>query len=392
VDLAAFEQLGSPNGTAALAAAAALGPTEPTFLACYERMRKHFPADLAKAALETAILREKAKGKFSRAAAMFFTREALEQSSGEAVSQHRAKRFHRFEIVGDFGCGIGGDAIGLAAVTSVIAVDRDPLRLRMAERNVAAYELTERVRFIQADVLADPLPSVDAVFADPARRSDGRRFISLANYQPSPRDLLARFPANLPAAFKLAPAVPWAELEAFRGEAEFVSLNGELKECVLWLGPLVSVRRRATVLPDNESLAADNPDPPLPVGPPKRYLYDPDPAITRAGLVTNLGGRLGATMLDHSIAFLTTDQWHPTPFARGYVVEEVLPFHARRLGELLKTRQVGHVSVLKRGSAVAVEKLVRRWKLTGTEHRFVILTQVSGAAVAIIATQKLPKA
>src|SRR5262249_30686780 len=60
VDLAAFDEMCSPTGAAALVAAAALGPTEPTFLACFERLRKHYPADLAKAALETCILRVKA--------------------------------------------------------------------------------------------------------------------------------------------------------------------------------------------------------------------------------------------------------------------------------------------------------------------------------------------
>jgi hypothetical protein len=385
VDLATFDQLCSPTGAAALAAAAELNPSGPTFLACFERLRKHVPAELAKAALETVILREKARAKFSRAAEMFFTREALEQASGEVVARHRAGRFRGYTAVGDFCCGVGGDATGLAAVTRVVAVDTDPLRLRMAERNVAAYGLAAAVRFSRADVLTDPLPDVAAVFADPARRVGGRRFVSLADYRPPPQSLLARLPAGFPAAFKLAPAVPWDELGPAGGEAEFISAGGELKECVLWLGPLATTRRRATVLPAGATLAADVPDPMLPAGPPRRFLYDPDPAVTRAGLVTNLGSQLNATMFDPTIGFLTADEWRPTPFATGYVIEEVMPFHARRIGEALKSRGLGRVTVVKRGSAVSAEELVRKWKLTGSDHRFVILTRVEGKPFALIA-------
>jgi hypothetical protein len=243
------------------------------------------------------------------------------------------------------------------------------------------------VTFLLADVLADPLPEVGAVFVDPARRSGGRRFVSLAEYQPPPRELLARFPPGFPVACELAPAVSREELEAFAGEVEFVSLEGELKECVLWLGPLVTVRRRATVLPSGESLAADAPAPPLLVTAPRRFLYDPDPTVTRAGLVTNLGEQLAATMIDPTIAFLTNDARTPTPFATGYEIEEAMPFHARRLGEALRGRGVGRVTVVKRGSAVVGEDLVRKWKLTGSGHRCVILTRAGGEPFAIIASR-----
>lgn len=386
MDLAALDQLCSPSGVAALAAAAALRPTEATFLAGFDRLRKAFPPVVCKAALETCILRDRAAAKFSCAAEMFFTREALEQSSAEPVARHRGERFRRFGVVGDFCCGIGGDAIGLAAAgCRVVAVDRDPLRLRMAERNVAAYGLADPVTFIRADVLADPLPRVDAAFCDPARRAEGKRFVSVADYSPPPRELLARLPADTPAAVKLAPAVAWDDLHPFGGEAEFVSLAGELKECVLWLGALATVRRRATVLPCGATLAADEPDPPLSAGPIGRYLYDPDPAVTRARLVANLGQSLAAVMLDPTIAFLTADARTPTPFATCYEIEAAIPFHARRLGEALKARRVGRVTVVKRGSAVAVEDLVRKWKLSGSEHRFVILTRVGGKPFGIIA-------
>jgi len=127
--LATFETLLTPAGQAALTAAAELHPTEDAFLADFTRLSKSSPPGLARAALETVLLRHKARSKFSRADAMYFTREALEQASGEEIARYRAGRFAAFGRVGDFCCGIGGDTIGLSERAEVVAVDADPLRL-----------------------------------------------------------------------------------------------------------------------------------------------------------------------------------------------------------------------------------------------------------------------
>jgi len=47
------------------------------------------------------LLRQKATNKFSRSMDMYFTRVALEQSSGEQIAQHRTERFQRFRCVGE---------------------------------------------------------------------------------------------------------------------------------------------------------------------------------------------------------------------------------------------------------------------------------------------------
>src|SRR5687767_8218223 len=127
MNLDTFRQLLAPAGRAALADAVALAPTEAAFLACFESLRKRHPPELAKAALETAILRIRARDKFTRADRMYFIREALEQATSEPVARHRARRFSRFECVADLCCGIGGDALAFAAAgVRVEAIDNDP--------------------------------------------------------------------------------------------------------------------------------------------------------------------------------------------------------------------------------------------------------------------------
>jgi len=78
------------------------------------------------------------------------------------------------------------------------------------------------------------------------------------------------------------------------------------------------------------------------------------------------------------------DSKKPTPFARAYRIEESLPFHSRHLASRLRSIDVGRVTLIKRGSAIDTDLLVRRWRLTGWEARTVILTRVQGKPFALI--------
>lgn len=366
-----------------LARAAELKPTDATLLSCATRLRAEFPAPLANAALETVLLRQRAAVKFSRAESMFFTREALEQSTSEIVSRYRAERYTPYVRVADLCCGIGGDTIALAATNEVVAVEADPLRLAMAEANVEAYGCRERVTFLQGDVLNTDLPPCDAYFADPDRRADGKRHVAIKHYQPSLDSLRERLPRDCPLGVKVAPGVPHREIEALDAEAEFISLNGELKECVLWFGPLRTTGRRATLLPGRDTLFAERTFD-CGVSNPKAILYDPDPAVVRTGLLANLGHMLSATLIDAEIAFLTANTLQATPFATAYRVDEWHPFGLKLLTKRLRALHVGRMTVVKRGSAVDADMLIRACRLDGPEHRAVILTRTAGKQIMLI--------
>lgn len=389
MNLATFETLLTPLGQSAIAAAAELNPTEESFLTCLTRLQKHYPSELAKAALETVTLRvrAKARSKFSRAEAMYFTREALEQASGEMISRYRAERYAGFASVADLGCGIGGDTLGLAAHCGVAAVDADPLRLAMAAQNLAAYGYRERVTLIQDDVTQMQLPTAEAFFFDPARRAGGRRKFSVRDYQP-PLPIVKDWLAHTPAiGVKISPGVDLAELDGYDCEIEFISQAGELKECALWFGPLKTASRRATLLPARHTLTGR--DAARRISTPLAYLYEPDPAILRAGLVTTLAAQLDAYQLDADIAYLTSDAPRPTPFARAFVIEESFPFRLKRLRERLRALRVGRVTVKKRGSPLEPEELIHKLRLSAVSGpaepgRVVFLTHVRGEPYVLI--------
>jgi hypothetical protein len=382
--LATFEALLEPCGQEALAAAEARQPSEATLLSDLAALRGTFGAPLAAAAVETVLLRMRAATKFSRADAMYFTRDALEQATSEVVARHRAQRYAGTDHIWDLCCGIGGDLLQLAAETSsVSALDYDPLRLRMAECNAEVYGLRERIHFEEQDIVAWKPPPHATIFFDPGRRHSGRRIHRPDFYQP-PLSIVERW---LPHAdgigVKTAPGIDYEALPAKPDEVEVISLRGEVKEAVLWFGRLAHSGRRATLLPSGATLVGST-APPIPVMEPQAYLYEPDGAVIRAHLVEQLAVELGATKIDEDIAFLTTPERVETSFARAFQVDELMPFNLKRLRQWLRERRIGQVVVKKRGSPIDPQALERQLRLQGDRSAVLILTHVMGRPSVVV--------
>jgi hypothetical protein len=401
MDIASFRALQTSSGQSALQAAQALAPREADFLANFTALCRQVPPDLARAALETVLLREKAAVKFPNAQQMFFTRETLEQASSWEVSSYRAERYRASDFIVDLGCSIGGDTLALAGVAPTLGIDIDPLRLALAEANLRAAHAadinrSDRALFIQAN-LTSPLPLKPssarshsslpcALFFDPARRSAHRRAFSVYDYVPPLsiiRDWLPIFPAL---GVKISPGVDLDELTEYDAEIEFISLHGELKEAALWFGSLRTASRRATLLPGPHTLIEPGNEPQVGISEPLDYIYEPDAAILRAGLVKTLANQLAAAQLDPEIAYLTAEKKTPTPFARVWAVEDWFPFSLKRLRSYLRQRGIGQVTVKKRGSPITPEKLIHDLRPKGDLERVVFLTQLRGRPIAIIAS------
>jgi hypothetical protein len=193
----------------------------------------------------------------------------------------------------------------------------------------------------------------------------------------------------MPAAAKVAPGIDH-ELVPDGVETEWVSFAGGLKEAVLWSAALATnARRRATVLPARATLVGTGGEAP-PVGPPLRYLYDPDPAVVRAHLVAELAELVGGRLLDPTTAYVTSDELIATPFARPFEIVEVMPFSLKRLRQALRARGTGAVTIMKRGSAVDVERLRHDLTLSGDGHAVVVLALVERHHHALIARTLAP--
>jgi len=342
----------------------------------------------AAAALTTVQLRVRAVPKFGAdAVRMYFTPDALEQATRKRVADHRAARLAAAAptSVIDLGCGIGGDLVALArAGLTTAGVDLDPVRVEMAGANLIALGLPGAVQV--ADATTIDTAGFGVAFVDPARRTGAGRSFNVEDWVPSwsfVTSLLRR-----PAAVKLAPGIPH-DLVPDRVEAEWVSDAGEVKEAVLWSDYLATCRRRATVIGSGGLASLEDSDDPYdgrdrPVRDLGRFLYEPDGAVIRAGLVTAVAAGVDGGLIDEHIAYVTSDAAFHTPFAHGYEVLEVLPYREKLLKAALRERSVGALTIKKRGVDVVPEQLRKRLQLSGDNEATLVLTRVAGAGTAIL--------
>jgi SAM-dependent methyltransferase len=387
VDLEAFRWLLSDEGRSLLARTAEVYDGRPAqALDAATVLRREASPEHVAAAMTQIELRRRARAKFDDLAdSMFFTPDGLEQSTRLRVATHRAARVAaaRPSSVLDLGCGIGGDLIAFSrAGLTAAGVDRDPLRVAVAAANLDALDLGGAVKVADAESL--DISGFGVVFADPARRTDRGRVFDLDAYAP-PWSFVERL-LQRPSVVKVAPGVPH-DVVPEGVEAEWVSDDGDLKEAVLWSPQLATVRRRATVIRPAGGLATltDEDDPgEKSVREPQRFLYEPDDAVIRAGLVTAVAAGVHGGLVDEHIAYVTSDEAFSTPFARTYAVLETLPYKEKPLKAALRERGVGRLTIKKRGVDVVPEELRRRLALKGDAEATLVLTRVAGKGAALL--------
>jgi SAM-dependent methyltransferase len=387
--------LSTPEGAAALSRAAELLAAGRDAVAALSRLRAEVGTELAGPAWGIARQREKARPAFGADAdRLLFTGDTLEQAGRPALADRRAARLlgGGDGTVADLGCAAGTDTIALArAGARVLAVDRDPVARELTRLNAATLGLTG-VEVLDADVVdlvagaADGrVAGCDAAVLDPARRAGGRRQLDPDRWSPpwsTVTALLDRVPASV---VKVAPGLDHERVPA-GVEAEWVSVGGSIVEALLWGPARATTWRRATVVRDAtvHELTADADPGFAPAGPVRAWLHEPDPAVIRSGLVALVAADLGATLVDPTIAYLTSDAAADGPWERSYRVDEVLPFNLKKLRALLRTRGVGRVTVKKRGSPIEPETLARQLRGPGAGTATVVVTRVAGAPTVLV--------
>ncbi|SDH56353.1 hypothetical protein SAMN04515691_0946 [Leifsonia sp. 98AMF] len=367
--------------------------SERDVLAIVSDLRKqgHSPA-LVAAVLTQSKLRRKAVAKFGDfASQMLFTEAGLEQATRLPVAARHAGRFRAAGIrrVADLGCGIGGDALALAALElDVLAIEADEVTAAIASFNLAPFP-SARVEQRRAEDV--DLREIDGVFLDPARRTAGHtqteRLTDPDDYTPS-LGFAYELATGRSVGLKLGPGFD-RDLIPSTAEAQWVSADGQVVELGLWFGALArpGIHRAALVIRGDraDELTADADSPDEETGPLGEFLYEPDGAVIRARLIGDLARRLGGRMLSEQIAYITTDRPAETPFAAGFRVLETLPYAEKDLKKALRQRGIGTLEIKKRGVDVDPAALRRRLGLNGDRPATLILTRVAGRHTALLA-------
>ncbi|MGY1698752.1 THUMP-like domain-containing protein [Geodermatophilus sp. SYSU D00766] len=389
-------RLRTPEGAAATARAAALLAEGVDVLAGVARLRAEVGPELAGPAWELARLRARARPVFGADAdRLFLTAGTLEQAGRPELAARRAARLlaDGTDAAADLGCAAGTDTIALArAGARVLAVDRDPVARELTAANAAALGVADDVWVVAGDVVelveaarGGEVAGCGAAVLDPARRAGGRRQLDPDRWSPpwsTVAALLERVPRSV---VKVAPGLDHGRVPEGI-EAEWVSVRGSIVEALLWGRAVSATWRRATVVRDDavHELTADADPGPAATGPAGGWLHEPDPAVIRSGMVSLVAADLGATLVDPTIAYLTSAAPADSPWVTSYRVDEVLPFNLKRLRALLRARGVGRVVVKKRGSPIEPETLARQLRGPGAGTATVVVTRVAGAPTALV--------
>lgn len=398
----ALMELLTPQGWALLGSLPPYEDSQALTLSESLRAQGHSPA-LVSAALTQQRLRERARAKFGPfASQMLLTPQGLEQATRLSVAAHHASRYARAGVrrVADLGCGIGGDAMALAGLDlPVLAIERDEVTAALATVNLMPFP---DVTVLHADALSVDLSEhdVDAVFADPARRSGSRRLSDPQDWSPKLSQVLALREDVEALGVKVAPGIDHTLLPT-DSHVQWVSCDGQVVEAGVWCGPLAheGPGRSALVLTDAGGATTAHvlrdpevtdpsaiPDQMAPVPGPEAlgtYVHEPDGAAIRAGLVSFIARALGARPVGERIAYLTGDRLpepHLAPFVRSWRLVEALPLHLKTLKARVRERDLGRLEIHKRGVPVTPDSLRMLVRPRGQAGETWILTRIGARA------------
>ena len=378
-----------------------LGPyREADSLKLNESLRKagHSP-ELVAAALTQSRLRAKAQAKFGEfAQQMLFTATGLEQATRLSIAALHAQRFTTASItsVADLGCGLGADALAMASLDiNVTAVEMDEVTAACTTVNLMPFP---HARVICGRAEDTDLTGIEGVWLDPARRttstSGTTRLFDPEAFSPPLSFVEQLADRGLAVGVKMGPGIPHSAVPE-TAEAQWVSVNGDVVEAGLYFNALArpGIRRAALVMGPGGAHELTSPaafDPAgqnAETGPIGGYLYEPDGAVIRAGLVADLARSMGAHLVDEHIAYLCSERHVDTPFARAYKVLEVKPFNVKALKAWVKANRIGVLDIKKRGISTTPEEL-RRQLLTGSgkgpNKATLVLTRIGEDRVAVV--------
>lgn len=368
-------------------------------------------SDLVSTVLAQRDLRLHAQAKFGdRAGRMLFTRDGLEQASRFVVAQQHAQRFHvaGARFVADLGCGIGTESLAFnEAGLRTFSVEIDPDTAALTAHNLSPYPTADvqcrDVTTLDLDALRRA--GVDAIFADPARRTGQSKGTARVNNPESwapPLSFILGIRDIFPSVgVKVAPGIAH-EVLPHDAHVQWVSVDGNLVEAGIWCGEvalegsgrsaLVIRGDRSSVLRDEAALSPHASIEPAPMGTLSRYIAEPDDAVIRSGALSTLAARTGLHLIDPRIAYLSGDNIPSTDteFLALFEVIDCVALRPKQISTALRKADIGQLEVKKRGADIDPATLRKAVKPQGSQAGAVIATRIAGQHRAIIAKRVAP--
>ena len=381
MDLARARYLVSNQGRADLAGLEeSLGALDVVQLSV--ALRKQFDAATAAALAEQITLRARARTRFGAAAnEMLFSSEGLEMLTHPLVSTRRAHRLAQAGLpIVDLTCGLGGDLRACtAAGAQATGLDHDPVMALLARANAATDTVVGDAAHAPFDLRGK------ALIIDPARRGAAGRRFDPDSFSPNWDTSMRLLRGSALGVVKTAPGIAHEHVPP-ECELEFVQLDRALREAAIWHGHgAVAGLRRAVLLPSGATLDSSEPEVSGDTRPPGPFVFDPESCVTRAGVVRQLAARLGATLMDPQVAYLTAGAPAFDVMAATFEVLDVLPFSLSRLRDRLREKSWRPDEIRRRAFPVEPDELRRLLKVKAGTPVTLLTTTLAGDRTVIVA-------
>lgn len=317
------------------------------------------------------------------------------------------------DLTGGFGVDFSYLARGFSQATYV---ERQRHLCELAEHNMAALGL-DQARIVCGDGVEylSQMDPVDFIYLDPARRDEhGSRTYAIEDCTPNVlelRDLLlakSRFTL-----VKLSPMLDWrkavVDFDGAVREVHIVATGNECKELLLVLGRPAQANARDSVdgagsyqclaphvfcVNDDQRIDYDSAEytqglriggKPLPDA--KRYLYEPNASIMKAGCFDLVEERFGVTQIGPSSHLFVSEQQIADFPGRGFAIEAVGSMNKKDIKRLLNGAKQANIAV--RNFPLTAPQLRKKLKLADGGTVYLFGTTMQGGDHVLLRTSKI---
>lgn len=328
---------------------------------------------------------------------------AAEQCSSEQTAQYKADLITTDDRVCDLTGGLGVDSYYLSRkAKSLIYVERFPYYCDVARHNFQVLGC-KNIEVVNEDsrCYLEHSSGVDVYYIDPARRGEGnRRVYALEDCEPNLVEIL---PLLLQKALKvLAKISPMADISKTLSllpgtvEVHVVSVRNECKELLFAIrkdgvenNPLircVNYDSQGNRQVFDCSFEEEQQAPLRLADSVKRYLYEPNASIMKAGAFKCIAERFGVKKLQVNSHLYVADTYVSDFPGRGFQIEEVLHFSGKLCKTLAKDWPQANIAI--RNFPLTAEELRKRTRIKDGGDIYLFGTTLWNGDKVLLITRK----
>lgn len=349
--------------------------------------------------LEQLYGKQKAKTKlpflFKQSTILYPAKVSVEQSTSETVATWKSNLVAG-EYMLDMTGGFGIDSYHFAKkIKQLTYIEQQTPLFKIVQHNFQQLSVDNIIchNTNAVDFLSITEEKLDWIYLDPARRDEaGNRKIGLAGYTPNMmeiKDLLLEKSENV-----LLKTSPMLDIQQAIQQLEsvesiyVVGLQNEVKELLFILSNKTAsdIKFHCVNLNNDGTshtyIPTDSLDKEVSYELPKKYLYEPNATILKAGLFQEIAIDFGLHKLHPNTHLYTSDSIHPNFPGRVFRCEAIVPYQSKQMRKHLSNHQA---NITTRNFPYSVAQMRKKLKLKeGGDHYLFGTTLLDGGLKVLI--------